>query len=212
MTPEDVRKRIKAQKPMNSVGPDGISSAFLKKIVNGTSVNIANLIYMIIANGHYPESLALGRIKPVFKGKGSTLNVMSYRPILLKNALAKIVDGILFGNQLNASIEGSLNPNIFAYRSSLGTEDAVIRIRETIIAEIEKGNKVVVVAWDIKKAFEELPHKVVLESISRTGASETSMNVIRSSLAFKASYVQVGDAKSKIISNMSRGILGKGIT
>ena len=62
------------------------------------------------------------------------------------------------------------------------------------------------VAWDIKKAFEELSHKLVLESISRTEASETSMNVMRSYLASQSSYVQFGDAKSKIISNMSRGI------
>ena len=46
----------------------------------------------------------------------------------------------------------------------------------------------------------------MLESISRTGASETSMSVKRSYLASQASYVQVGEAKSKIISNMSRGI------
>ena len=146
-------------------------------------LKIPNLINMIIANGHYPESLALGRIKPVFKGKGSTHNLTSYRPILVKNALAKIVDEVLFGDLLNVSLERNLTPNMFAYRSSLGTEDAILRIRETIIGEIEKGNKLVVVAWDIMKAFEELPHKVVLESISRTGASETSMNVMRSYLA-----------------------------
>ena len=42
VTPEDVRKRIKVQKLKTSVGPDGISPAFLKKIAKGTSVNIAN--------------------------------------------------------------------------------------------------------------------------------------------------------------------------
>ena len=125
----------------------------MKKIVNGTSVNIANLINMIITNGHNSKSLALGRTKPVFKGKGSTLNVMSYRPILVKNALAKIVDGILFGNQLNASIERNLTPNMFAYRSSLGTEDAVIRIRETIIAKIEKRKQSSCRGLGYKKGF-----------------------------------------------------------
>lgn len=164
---------------------------------------------MIIANGHYPKSLALERIKPVYKGRGSTLKVSSYRPILVKNTLAKMVDGVLFGNQLNTTIEHNLSSNIFAYRSSYGTEDVVIIIREIIIAEIQKGNKVAVVAWDIKKAFEELPHKLVLDSISRTGASVSSMNVIRSYLAAQASYVQVGEAKSRTISNMSRG-LGQG--
>ena len=133
----------------------------------------------------------------------------SYRPILVKNTLAKIVDGILFGNQLNATIERNLSANIFAYRTSLSTEDAVIRIRETIIAEIQKGNKVAVVAWDIKKAFEELPHNLVLDSIARTGASVSSMNIIRTYLVAQASYVQVGEAKSRTISNMSRG-LGQG--
>ena len=136
------------------MGPYGISPVFMKNIVNGTSVNIANSINMIVASGNYPKSLGLGRIKPVFKGKGSSLNMVSYRLILVKNALAKIVDGILFGNILNTSIERNLTPNIFAYRSSMGTGDAILRIREKIISESLKGNKIVVVAWDIKRAFE----------------------------------------------------------
>ena len=64
----------------------------------------------------------------------------------------------------------------------MGTEDAILRIRERIISESLKGNKIVVVAWDIKRAFKELPHEVVLQSISRTRASETTMTIIRSYL------------------------------
>ena len=84
VTPEDVRSSVKSQKPKNSNGPDGISPAFLKSIVNGTSANIANLIDMIIASGNCHKSLGLGRIKPIFKGKGSSFNLVSYRPILVK--------------------------------------------------------------------------------------------------------------------------------
>ena len=54
-----------------------------------------------------------------------------------------------------------------------------------------------------------MPHNLVLESISRTGASVSSMNVIRTYLAAQASYVQVREAKSRTISSMSRG-LGQG--
>ena len=64
----------------------------------------------------------------------------------------------------------------------------------------------VVISWDIKSAFEELPHEVVLKSISRSGASISTMNVIKSYLRSQASYVQVGEAKSKTIKNMTRGI------
>ena len=209
VTPEDVRKRIKYQKPKNSVGPDSISPAFLKKIGNGISTNLANLINMIIVNGHYPESLALGRIKPVFKGKGSPHNETNFRPILIKNALAKIVDSILFGDQLSMSLERHLTPNMFAYRPMIGTDDAILRIREKIISEIQNGNKVLVVAWDIMKAFEQLPHQVMLESLARTGASEAASNVIRSYITSQSAFVQVGRAKSRIISNKYRG-MGQG--
>ena len=54
VSPEDVRSRMKSLKPKNSVGPDGIIPAFIKKIVNGISANIANLINIIIASGNYP--------------------------------------------------------------------------------------------------------------------------------------------------------------
>ena len=209
VTPEDVRKRIKYLKPKNSVGPDGLSPAFLKKIGNGISTNLANLINMIVINGHYPEGLALGRIKPVFKGKGSAHKETNFRPILVKNALAKIVDSILFGDQLNSSLERHLTPNMFAYRTMLGTDDAIIRIREKIIGEVQNGNKVMVVTWDIMKAFEQLPHQVMLESIARTGASEAASNVISSYIASQASFVQVGRAKSRIIANKCRG-MGQG--
>ena len=156
---------------------------------------------MIVASGNCHKSLGLGRIKPIFKGKGSSFNLVSYRPILVKNSGWNFV-----GNLFNASLERNLTSNIFACRILMGTEDAILRIREKIISESLKGNKIVVVAVDIKRAFEELPHEVVLKSISRTGASETTMNIIRSYLTSQASYVQVGEKKSKLIMNKSRGI------
>ena len=53
---------------------------------------------MIVSTGNYPINLALGNIKPIYKGKGSDRNVANYRPILLKNSVEKIVDGFLFGD------------------------------------------------------------------------------------------------------------------
>lgn len=176
------------------MGPDEISPAFLKKFINGTSENIARLINMIISSGNYPKNLGLGRIKLIFKDKGLRLNVVNYKPIQVKNAIAKLEDEILFGNMLHASLERKLTPNIFEYRTSRGAEDAILRIRVGIIKESLKGKNMVVIAWDIKSAFEELPHEAVLKSISRSGASTSTMNVIKSYLQSQSSYVQVGKA------------------
>lgn len=88
----------------------------------------------------------------------------------MKNAIAKIVDGMLLVDMLTTSLERHLTPNLFAYRTSRGLEDIILRIRERIICESQEGKKIAVISWDIKGAFEELPHAFVLKSISNSGA------------------------------------------
>ena len=91
------------------------------------------------------------------------MSVENYRPILLKNAVAKIVDGLLFGDMLAASLQRNLTLNLFAYRTSMEAEDAILRIREEIISESQNRKNIAVISWDIKGAFEDLPHAVVLK-------------------------------------------------
>ena len=113
---------------------------------------------------------------------------------------------MLFGDMLAASLERVLTPNLFSYRISMGTEDAILRIREGIIREGHEGKEIAIISWDIKGTFEDLPHGSVLKLISNSGASVRKMDVIKSYLRSQASYVQVGEAKSEIIKNRARGI------
>lgn len=101
------------------------------------------------------------------------------------------MDGILFGNMLAASFERNLTPNLLAYRTMIGTEDTVMRVREGIIRESQERKKVAIISWNNKGAFEDLPHAVVLKSISSSGASIQTRNVIKSFLQSQASYAQV---------------------
>ena len=74
MTPKEELNKVRSQELKKSAGPDGISSSLLKRIVNGVCDNIARLINLIISTGNYLIHLGKGRIKPVYKEKGSDRN------------------------------------------------------------------------------------------------------------------------------------------
>lgn len=87
------------------------------------------------------------------------------------NDVAKIADGLLFGDMLAATFERHFTPNMFAYRTMTETEDAIMWVHEGIICENKAKMKIAVLSWDIKGLFDDLPHAVVLKSVLNTGAS-----------------------------------------
>lgn len=120
----------------------------------------------------------------------------NYRPILLKNAVTKIVDGFLFGDMLVGTLKRHLTSNSFPYRPMIGADDAVW---EGIIHENQTIMKIAVISWNIKGTFDDLPYAVVLNSISSTGSSVQARNVVKSYLEAQASYVQVGKEGLELI-------------
>ena len=206
VTPFQVLERIKSMKTKRSAGPDEVPSFFLKKIARGISDNVARLINMMICRGSYPSRLGSCKIRPCYKGRGLENHLENYRPIGIKSALAKLIDSILFGDQLTGHLENHLTPNIFAYRSGIGTEEAVMRIRETIVQEVGKKHKVALISWDVKRAFEDLPHGMILAALKNMGADHTVLSLYRSYLVSQSYYVQIGDAKSQQWMSDHRGL------
>ena len=150
VTPNEVKEIIDSWPNKRTEGPDGIAVGFLKKLANGVSNNLAQLINMIISRKSYPQALARARIIPCYKRTGLKSNIDNYRPICIKGSLAKVVDKVLFGRQMSLEVDKHMTGNIYGYRTSLGTQDAVINVREKIIESIALNKKVALISWDIR--------------------------------------------------------------
>ena len=88
---------------------------------------------MIISSQVYPIDLVIAKCVPIWKNKGKPTDPTKYRKIALVGSIAKIIDKWLFSNQANLNIDKILPSNIYGYRKYLGTEDAIVDMREKVL-------------------------------------------------------------------------------
>ena len=89
-TSEEVIKVINSLSTSKSAGPNSIPVRILKLLKRDISVPLAQLINMSFARGIFPTTLKVSKVIPVYKNKGSPLEVSNYQPISLLSNIEKI--------------------------------------------------------------------------------------------------------------------------
>ena len=76
-TVADVKRALTVTKSSTSCGPDGVPLLFLKMFPE-LSEPLCNLYSMSIQQGCVPKVWKIAKVRPIFKGKGSMLEVKNY--------------------------------------------------------------------------------------------------------------------------------------
>ena len=92
--PDEVRAAIQASKNSNTSGPDGCSSKFLK-LFSELCTPLCDIYNMSIRQRVLPSAWKLAHVVPIYKGKGSMLNVENYRRISLTNVFCKLKETLI---------------------------------------------------------------------------------------------------------------------
>ena len=189
VTNAQVSQVIRDAAAKKSCGEDNIPMYFLKKIGPAIAINICQLVNMIISSQHYPQTLATAKCTPIWKKKGKKSDHLAYRKIGMVSCIAKIVDTCLFSQQMADNIERILPNNLFAYRKGLGTEDAILHTREKVAELASRGLKVAILNLDIRKAFDSIPHQLIVEGVKMSGATIATTNIVKSYLSNQTQFL-----------------------
>ena len=81
---------------------------------------------------------------------------------------------------------------MFAYRKFHGCPAALLTLTEDWRAELDKRKVIGAVAIDLSKAFDCLPHELLLEKLKFYGVSDNSVALLRSYLSCRYQRVKVG--------------------
>ena len=142
---------------------------------------VTHLINLSIKSGVVPSEWKQAKVVPLFKS-GNKDDLDNSRPISILPILSKILEKAVF-HQLHSYLSENslLSPYQSGFHANHSTQLAVTFLTDKIRRHMDKGLLTGAVFIDLKKAFDTVPHDVLLNKLFRYGLQDQPLSWFESS-------------------------------
>jgi Reverse transcriptase (RNA-dependent DNA polymerase) len=198
--------------PKSSNDIDGISNKILKFLKFEIATPLVHLFNLSLQTGDFPENLKTSRTVPIFKAGDPTL-CDNYRPISLLSSISKVLEKAVACRLVNhLRYNNLINENQFGFQEGISTVHHLLKLTNYVTKELNKKNYTVGVFLDLKKAFDVVPHRILLKKLERLGIRGIALRWFTSYLNGRMQRVEIDGQLSEIeqltISILQGSILG----
>ena len=193
--PSDITKIIKGLKSGTSVGIDKIPPKLVIMSAEVIANPLAKLINTTMLDDLiFPNIEKDASVTPVFKKEDRQIKT-NYRPISVLNVFSKIFEKFLL-NQLLPFIDKMTSSLLSAYRSRYNTQHVLLRLIEQWRACLNDNKVVGGILMDLSKAFDCLPHDLLIAKLEAYGLGRSSLLLLLSYLKDRKQSVKIKGIKS----------------
>ena len=200
---EFISKQICKLSTRKATGHDGISSKLLKLGSPSVLQPITNIINKSFSTSTFPDTLKTAQVIPIHK-KNSILDKGNYRPVSILPIISK-----LFERAINEQLVNFFNQHfhifLSAFRSGYGCQSALLKITEDWKKALDENQYVAAVLMDLSKAFDCLPHDLLLLKLESYGVSDSALSLLQNYLSNRKQCIKLGNFKSEY-QNISKGV------
>ena len=163
VTPHEVKLEILSMPSNKSYGLYSCPIQLLKCSCDIISPVLANFLNKSVNLGAYPSKLKLSKIIPIYKADDET-DARNYRPISLLSNFNRILGKIMY-KRMKIFIQKHqlLSLSQYGFRQAHSTEHAILDMIESIRTNMDKRLYSCGVFIDLKKAFDTVDHKILLD-------------------------------------------------
>ena len=203
---------LKSMDPKKSKDMDGISLDLLKSIDTSVCKPLAHIFNLSLKTGVFPDKLKVSRVVPIFKAGDKKL-CDNYRPISLVSTIAKILEKIVAVKLTNyLEVNKLLYIYQFGFQKKLSTEHNLLHLTNYVSNALNKDDFCVGIFLDLKKAFDVVPHKILLKKLKKLGIKNNALDWFQSYLSNRSQCVdingQISSPRTINISVMQGSVLG----
>ena len=196
-----VRKKVEMLKRNKSTGPDNIPPKLLKLAGTAVVPALVTLFRYSIERRVIFSSWKTARLAPIFK-KDDETDMGNYRPISLLSVPGKIMESEI-NDILVQHIFKSNNlasDKQWAYRAGHSTELLLIHLTGTWRRALDSGKAVAAAFVIFKKAFDTVPHDILLTKLNRDfGVTGSLLDLIRNYLSGRQQFTVLNGVKSELL-------------
>ena len=194
---------LKSLDPKKATGHDTIPARPLRDCATIIASPLAVLINKIITSAYVPVDWKLAELCPIFK-KDDVLDKTKYRPVSILVLLDKIFEKCL-NHQLTEHFSIILSPFLSAYRKDYNCEAVLLRLIEDWRMDLDKKKTAGIVSMDLSKAFDLIPHNLLLAKLAAYGIRNESLTLLQSYLQDRSQRVKIENITSDSVS-VTRGV------
>ena len=151
----------------------------------------------------FPDIMKLADVSPNYK-KSDNLVKGNYRPVSVLTTLSKLYESAM-NDQLLCYFASIFNDLLNAFRKGHSCQTLLVKCIEDWKSALDANKYVGVLFTDLSKAFDCLPHGLLLAKLRAYGLNTPACNLIASYLSNRKQRVKIGNARSKWI-RLSKGV------
>ena len=180
-----------------------ISPAIIKLAKKEILIPITNCINKCISKKSFPDELKVADVIPVFK-KEDPNNKANYRPISLLPIISKIFERVLL-EQIEKFSEKILSPKLCGFRKGHSTQHTLLNLLKNWQKTLDKSGVIEAVLMDLSKAYDCLPHDLLIAKLSAYGFEDSATSLISDYLSKRYQRVKIGSVFSSCL-EILRGV------
>ena len=200
---KEVQKLLKDVDSKKATGYDNIPPKILKIAADELAHPLANLINLSVTKSNFPMDLKKSELSPLYKCKDSLMSE-NYRPLSVLTSLSKIFEKV-FNQQLYDYFTDVMSDLLSAFRKKYGCHHVLTKLIEDSKQALDKHMNVGLLLLDLSKAFDCLPHRLLLCKLHAYGVSRDSCSLLLSYLGNRLQRVKISSAKSEWV-KMTKGV------
>ena len=141
-----------------------------KNTAHSTVKGVTIIFNLSLKNGELPTEWKVSAVNSILNGTAKT-RVANYQPISLLSILSKLLEKhvhkLLLEHMENAS---PLAPQQWGFHSRRSTVSALIDATYNWAQAIDNGKEICAFFFDLCKAFDSVPHRLLLEKLKASGS------------------------------------------
>ena len=144
---------------------------------------LSNIINATIEKQTFPNGAKLTSVKPIYKcpKDGSRLEAINYRPISVISVFSKVIEKHYERSMLE-HVNEILSKYLSGFRKGYSCQSVLLRLTEEWRKYLDQNKVVGALLMDLSKAFDCLPHDLLLAKLEAYGFEIKTLNLFFSYL------------------------------
>ena len=200
----DIHDIIMKINTKSSQGHDKIPPKILKMCANEIAKPLSSIINLSINQEIFVDTAKISLCTPLYKNPpgGSRQQIPLYRPLNVCTSFSKILERYNLNSMLD-HVNKIISKHITAYRKGHSCQHVLLKLTEEWRKYIDQNKIVGSLLMDLSKAFDCLPHELLIAKLEAYGFDKSTLHIFYSYLKNRKQSVKLNGILSDFLEILS---------